>query len=108
LEGTFDIIVSNPPYVRALEKKEMSNNVKKYEPSSALFVPDEDPLKFYKKIIEFSLQHLAQNGQLYFEINQYLGKETIRLLKEYDFKDIELKKDLFGNDRCIKALKPIL
>ena len=99
----FDIIVSNPPYVRNLEKAEMKNNVLKNEPHLALFVEDENPLIFYKSIIEFASNHLKKEGQLYFEINQYLGQEMVELLENFNFRNIELKKDIFGNDRMIKA-----
>jgi release factor glutamine methyltransferase len=99
----FDIIVSNPPYVRNLEKDEMKNNVLQNEPHLALFVEDEHPLVFYKAITEFAAKYLNNHGQLYFEINQYLGKEMVVLLEESGFQNIELKKDIFGNDRMIKA-----
>lgn len=101
----FDIIVSNPPYVRELEKKEMQANVLNHEPEIALFVPDEDPLLFYRAIAGFAQKSLAENGCLYLEINQYLGKEMLILLRENKFKDIELRKDIFGNDRMVKAVK---
>ncbi|MEC3966978.1 peptide chain release factor N(5)-glutamine methyltransferase [Flagellimonas halotolerans] len=101
----FDIIVSNPPYVRELEKEEIKKNVKDFEPSTALFVSDEDPLLFYKAIMDFSKRHLKENGRLYFEINQYLGKETEALFKAHNFSEIELRKDIFGNDRMLKAIK---
>ena len=100
----FDIIVSNPPYVRELEKLEMKNNVLENEPSMALFVSDQDPLVFYKKITHLALGHLKKNGVLFFEINQYLGKETKLLLEEENFLEIELRKDMFGNDRMLKGL----
>ncbi|HLT52354.1 MAG TPA: peptide chain release factor N(5)-glutamine methyltransferase [Flavobacteriaceae bacterium] len=100
----FDIIVSNPPYVRHLEKNEMKKNVLDYEPHLALFVQDNEPLLFYKAIAQFAVKNLKPNGQLFFEINQYLGKEMIELLQELDFKEIKLKQDLFGNDRMIKAV----
>jgi release factor glutamine methyltransferase len=103
----FDIIVSNPPYVRELEKKEMQANVLNHEPKIALFVPDEDPLIFYKAIASFAAQHLVKNGSLYLEINQYLGAETVALLQSYPFKAVELRKDIFGNDRMIKAVTSI-
>lgn len=106
LELKFDIIVSNPPYVRELEKNEIKNNVKTYEPSLALFVPDEDALLFYKAIIAFAEKHLSEKGRLYLEINQYLGKETKALLEAHNFSEIELRKDLFGNDRMLKGIKP--
>jgi release factor glutamine methyltransferase len=99
----FDIILSNPPYVRELEKIEIKNNVLKNEPHLALFVTNEDPLIFYDKIADFAKQQLSKNGLLFFEINQYLGKETSALLHKKGFKNIELRKDLFGNDRMIKC-----
>ena len=104
LEQQFDIIVSNPPYVRNLEKAEIKHNVLEYEPHLALFVEDTDALLFYRKIAELALKNLATNGRLYFEINQYLGKETVELLEDLGFKNIELKKDIYGNDRKISAL----
>lgn len=100
----FDIIVSNPPYVRNMEKAEMKNNVLENEPEVALFVEDNNPLVFYKAIIEFAKQYLKPNGQLYFEINQYLGDEMILLLKAHKFNHVELRKDLFGNNRMIKGI----
>lgn len=101
----FDIIVSNPPYVRELEKQEIKANVLEFEPHLALFVPDHNPLLFYDRIADFALQHLNENGKLYFEINQYLGLETCELLQKKGFKNIELKKDIYGNDRMIRATK---
>ncbi len=103
LEHKYDVIVSNPPYVRMLEKKEMRDNVLSNEPDSALFVSDDDPLIFYRKIGELAFESLSVNGMLYFEINEYLGKEMIDLLKGIGFSDIELKRDMFGKDRMIKA-----
>ncbi|WP_413999004.1 peptide chain release factor N(5)-glutamine methyltransferase [Flavobacterium sp. W1B] len=97
----FDIIVSNPPYVRNLEKQEIKKNVLDNEPHLALFVEDNDALIFYRKIAELAQKNLTINGQLYFEINQYLGKEMIELLEEMGFKNIELRKDIYGNDRMI-------
>ncbi|SHK27562.1 release factor glutamine methyltransferase [Maribacter aquivivus] len=105
LDKKFDIIISNPPYVRELEKAEMQNNVIDHEPSLALFVPDEDPLKFYSAVVNFAADHLNENGCLYLEINQYLGEETKQLLEESNFKTIELRKDMFGNDRMIKGIR---
>ncbi len=105
LEQQFDIIVSNPPYVRNLEKKEIKKNVLDNEPHLALFVEDDDALIFYKKIAELALLNLSENGALYFEINQYLGKEMIELLEEMNFKNVELRKDIYGNDRMIKGTR---
>jgi|TARA_R110000772_G_scaffold229095_1_gene339913 release factor glutamine methyltransferase len=106
LEGfkdKFDVIVSNPPYVRELEKLEMKNNVVEHEPGLALFVSDGDPLIFYKKITRFALSHLKKGGVLFFEINQYLGEEMKQLLEAENFSEIELRKDMFGNDRMLKG-----
>ncbi|HEX5742581.1 MAG TPA: peptide chain release factor N(5)-glutamine methyltransferase [Flavobacteriaceae bacterium] len=103
LSEQFDIIVSNPPYVRLQEQHQMKKNVLDFEPEIALFVDDENPLIFYDKIASLAKNHLTKNGQLYFEINQYLGTEMIELLKKYDFKTIELKKDFYEVDRMIKA-----
>jgi release factor glutamine methyltransferase len=99
----FDIIVSNPPYVRNLEKAEIKPNVLEFEPHLALFVEDTDALLFYRKIAHLATKNLAQNGKLFFEINQYLGKETAELLEDLGFKSIELKKDIYGNDRMIQS-----
>ena len=103
LPSTFDVIVSNPPYVRELEKEKMEDNVLAHEPHLALFVKDENPLLFYNKIADLAKNHLSKNGSIYFEINQYLGKETVELLKSKGFSTIEIKKDVFGVDRMIKA-----
>ncbi len=97
----FDVIVSNPPYVRHLEKDEIKKNVLDYEPHLALFVEDNDALLFYRKIAHLSKTSLTQNGKLYFEINQYLGKETVELLEELEYENIKLLKDIYGNDRMI-------
>ena len=105
LNQHFDIIVSNPPYVRNLEKQEIKKNVLDYEPHLALFVEDTDALLFYRKIAQLALENLSPNGLLFFEINQYLGKETVELLENLGFKNIELKKDIYGNDRMIKCKK---
>ncbi|SDB43660.1 release factor glutamine methyltransferase [Flavobacteriaceae bacterium MAR_2010_188] len=101
----WDVIVSNPPYVRDSEKLRMHSNVLDYEPESALFVTDADPLIFYRRIAEFAFENLEHNGNLYFEINEDLGKEMIQLLEDLKFEDIRLRKDLFGKDRMIKATK---
>ena len=103
LSQYFDIIVSNPPYVRNLEKEEIKKNVLDYEPHLALFVEDNDALIFYRKIADLAKKNLLENGQLYFEINQYLGKEMADLLEEMNFKSIELRKDIYDNDRMIKG-----
>ena len=97
----FDVIVSNPPYVRHLEKEEIKKNVLDYEPHLALFVEDNDALIFYRKIAQLSKTSLTQNGKLYFEINQYLGKETVELLEELEYENIKLLKDIYDNDRMI-------
>ena len=103
LANQFDVLVSNPPYVRELEKQEIKPNVLEHEPHLALFVSDENPLLFYRKIAELALQSLTPEGKLYFEINQYLGAATVSLLQELGFKNIQLQKDFMGNDRMIQA-----
>jgi len=105
LKQGFDIIVSNPPYVRNLEKQEIKGNVLNYEPHLALFVEDNDALIFYRKITELAQKNLVENGQLYFEINQYLGTEMTGLLEKMNFKNIELRKDIYDNDRMMRGLK---
>ncbi|WP_281637481.1 peptide chain release factor N(5)-glutamine methyltransferase [Flavobacterium marginilacus] len=105
LEQEFNIIVSNPPYVRNLEKQEIKKNVLDNEPHLALFVEDNDALIFYRKISELAQKNLANSGQLYFEINQCLGKEMIDLLEGMGFKDVELRKDIYGNDRMTKGCR---
>jgi release factor glutamine methyltransferase len=100
----FDIIVSNPPYVRHLEKAEISKNVLAYEPHLALFVEDTDALLFYRKIAQLAQKNLSENGSLFFEINQYLGKETVELLGNQHFKNIQLRKDIYGNDRMVLGI----
>ena len=99
----YDVIVSNPPYITNKEKVEMEANVLDWEPSLALFVPDEDPLLFYRKIAQLGCDMLKEGGSLYFEINRAYGEETILMLKELGYAQIELKKDSWGNDRMIKA-----
>src|SRR6187402_1610567 len=101
----FDIIVSNPPYVRNLEKVEIKKNVLDNEPHLALFVEDNNALIFYRKIAELAQKNLTVSGQLYFEINQYLGKEMISLLEELKFKNIELRKDIYEHDRMILGFR---
>ncbi|WP_121199115.1 peptide chain release factor N(5)-glutamine methyltransferase [Mucilaginibacter gracilis] len=99
----YSIIVSNPPYVTEGEKSEMHGNVLNHEPHLALFVTDTDPLIFYNAIANFALQNLKENGLLFFEINENLGKETVNLLKDKGFKNIQLRQDLRGKDRMIGA-----
>ena len=103
LRFNYDIIVSNPPYVRNLEKEEIKKNVLDYEPHLALFVEDSDALIFYRKIAALAKNSLLEGGQLFFEINQYLGKEMTYLLETMNFKNIELKKDIYDNDRMMKG-----
>lgn len=105
LPKSYNVIVSNPPYVRELEKKEMQQNVLKHEPSSALFVSNSDPLVFYRQIASLAQQHLTVNGLLYFEINEYLGNELVAMLRELGYQEVVLKKDIFGRDRMIKCRK---
>lgn len=104
--NAYDIIISNPPYVRNLEKAEINENVLQHEPHLALFVDDNDPLIFYRKITQLAYKSLHENGMLFFEINQYLGNEMQEMVSEY-FKSIELKKDFIQNDRMMKADFPI-
>lgn len=103
LDDVFDIIVSNPPYVRELEKQEMKPNVLENEPHVALFVSDQDPLVFYRTITALAEKSLADKGLLYFEINQYLGIETKNMIEKYGFQSVTLRKDLYNNDRMIRA-----
>ena len=103
IDNQFDIIVSNPPYVCDSEKSEMRANVLDHEPSSALFVPDSDPLIFYRKILEFAQKALKPNGQIWFEINEKFGKETAELCREKGFKNVEIIKDFRGKERVIIA-----
>ena len=101
----FDVIVSNPPYVRELEKETMSPNVLNHEPHLALFVKDDDPLLFYRSIVEVANNTLKSKGFLYFEINEFLGNLTRQLVQKLNYCNIELKKDLFMKERMIKANK---
>ncbi|MGG5506896.1 MULTISPECIES: peptide chain release factor N(5)-glutamine methyltransferase [unclassified Myroides] len=104
LGQNYDIIVSNPPYIRQLEKVEIQSNVKDYEPHTALFVNDQDPLIFYRKIAQLAHMKLNSGGFLFYEINQYLGKEMLELLETIGFKNNELRRDLLGNDRMTKSV----
>ena len=101
-----DILVSNPPYITDSEKADMEKNVLEWEPDLALFVPDDDPLRFYRRIAELGLDVLDDGGQVYFEINRAYGKETMEMLASLGYKNIDLRKDMSGNDRMIKALRP--
>lgn len=100
-----DLIVSNPPYICEKEKADMEKNVLEHEPSLSLFVPDEDPLKFYRAIAEYASSALKSGGALYFEINPIYEKETREMLLKLDFKDIETKEDTFGKKRMMRAIK---
>lgn len=99
----YDVIVSNPPYITESEKQDMEANVLDWEPHTALFVPDADPLLFYRRIAELGVSMLNEGGALYFEINRAYGEETVRMLEGLGYKQIELRKDDWGNDRMIKA-----
>ena len=101
----FDVIVSNPPYIAEKEKADMEANVLEWEPATALFVPDADPLLFYRRIAELGCVMLEKGGLLYFEINRTYGPETVAMLEALGYRDVELKKDMWGNDRMIKAKK---
>ncbi|MCD6355333.1 MAG: peptide chain release factor N(5)-glutamine methyltransferase [Prolixibacteraceae bacterium] len=101
----FGVIVSNPPYVMEKEKEQMQENVLCYEPGTALFVPDIDPLLFYRSIAGFAREYLSDNGWLFFEINEEQGSEMVRLLTGFGFKNIEIKKDLNGKERMLRAKK---
>lgn len=101
----FDIIVSNPPYIKENEKAAMHSNVLDWEPHTALFVPDNDPLLFYRTIAKKGLIMLKPGGRLYFEINRAHGNDTIEMLKSLGYTNIELRKDFADNDRMIRAMK---
>jgi len=100
----YDIIVSNPPYVRESEKKEMFSNVLDHEPHRALFVSDDDPLLFYREIAEFGREYLSANGRLYFEINEFLSNEVRDLLSERSYSDIRIIKDINDKDRIVSTI----
>lgn len=101
----YDMVISNPPYVRESEKALMHKNVLEFEPEIALFVPDSDPLLFYRKIAKFCGKHLVENGKLYFEINEAFAKAVRQLLLELNYKTIEIIKDIHGKDRFVRAIK---
>ena len=104
-ESYYDVIVSNPPYITEKEKVDMEAHVLDWEPSIALFVPDTDPLLFYRKIAELGLDMLVAGGALYFEINRAYGEMMRTMLEDMGYNNVELRKDMFGNDRMIKAIK---
>ena len=104
-DNKYDVIVSNPPYIRELEKAGMHEQVLSHEPHLALFVSNEEPLIFYKAIARFAKNQLNQDGQLFFEINEYLGQETVAMLHEAGFSSVQLLKDMQGKDRMIYARK---
>lgn len=101
--GKWDIIVSNPPYVRESEKEVMRPNVLNYEPSLALFVPDTNPLRFYERIAEYASNHLHTGGKLYFEINEAFGPEVAEILRDNKFTAVEIRQDIFGKDRFVRG-----
>ena len=103
-EKQYDIIVSNPPYVLDREKADMTTQVLDFEPHLALFVPDSDPLRFYRAIAEYSLTHLNTGGTLYFEINPLFATETRLMLQERGYRDVLIRRDISGNERMIKAI----
>lgn len=104
-EETFDLIVSNPPYIAQSEKKEMDTNVLNFEPHLALFVPDENPLIFYEKIARLASGSMKKNGKLFFEINRQKANRVASILRKNGFRNIEIRKDISGNERMIKAEK---
>lgn len=103
LPNHYDIIVSNPPYIRYSEKKMMKKNVLNFEPEIALFVDDSDPLLFYRKIAQLARKHLRENGWLFFEISEFFGEEVMNLLKDEGFPKIQLLRDIYDKNRMIKA-----
>ena len=104
-ETEWDFIASNPPYICEREREDMNDNVRLHEPELALFVPDSDPLLFYRAIGQYALRTLKAGGRLYVEINRAYGRETARLFRELGLRDIELRKDIYGNDRMIRCKK---
>lgn len=106
LPHSYDILVSNPPYIMQSEATDMEQHVTKWEPHTALFVPDNDALRFYLAIAKIGqTEALKPGGHIYVEINQVLGKETVELFESYGYKEVTLRKDIFGNDRMIKGIK---
>lgn len=103
-EYKYDIIVSNPPYISEEEKKGMHDNVLKFEPHEALFGGEKDPLIFYKSIAEYGIKNLKSGGRIYFELNQYFAEEIKNILENYGYASVEIKKDMSGNWRMLKAI----
>ncbi|MBO2010407.1 peptide chain release factor N(5)-glutamine methyltransferase [Hymenobacter negativus] len=103
--GTLDVLVSNPPYVRESERPEMRDNVLAWEPATALFVPDEDPLLFYRRLAEVGRELLKESGNIYLEINEALGPETAALLVAQGFKDVKILPDMFGKTRMVRGTR---
>ncbi len=104
-EPQFDVIVSNPPYVMESEQALMASRVLEYEPGTALFVPDADPLKFYTAILGFSKDHLKTGGRIYFEINEQLGDSMVQLLTGKGYTQVEIKKDIHEKHRFVRGVK---
>lgn len=102
--SSLDVVVSNPPYVTESDKQQMSRNVLDFEPHLALFVPDSDPLMFYRLIAELSKQWLKNGGMLFFEINERFGKETVQLLENMQYGNVELHQDFYRKDRMVSAV----
>lgn len=102
-DKSLEVIVSNPPYIPVDDKKQMAANVLDYEPDLALFVPNESPLVFYEAIADYGVKNLVKDGRLYFEIHESFGVETVAMLKQKGYQNIELQKDLQGKDRMIRA-----
>ena len=103
--GKFDLILSNPPYIKESEKAKMRPNVLDHEPALALFVPDEDPLLFYRAIARYGMKNLCEGGMLFFEINAAYGHETCELLETFGYKNVTLRKDINDRERMIFATK---
>jgi release factor glutamine methyltransferase len=103
--GSLDVLVSNPPYVRESERPLMRENVLAWEPALALFVPDDDPLLFYRRLVEVGCELLTEGGTIYLEINEALGSETAALLNPQDFDNVQVLPDLFGKPRVVRGMR---